>query len=89
MKSYLLPQFMTLYLTLPEPIRRQARQSYALFEENPLRPSLRFRKVHPNLPIHSARVGLHYRVIGIVKGDDITCFWIGSHAEYDGLLKPL
>jgi len=40
----------------------------------------------PSHPIFSARVGLHYRAVGILEGNDIFWFWIGSHAEYDHLL---
>lgn len=35
----------------------------------------------------TARVGLDYRAVGIGVPDGITWFWIGSHAEYDKLLK--
>jgi hypothetical protein len=89
MNSFLMPQFFTLYRTLPESVRQQARQAYALFEQNPHHPSLRFRQVHPTRPIFSVRVGMHYRVVGLRQGDDISWFWIGSHAEYDHLLSEL
>jgi hypothetical protein len=87
--SFLTPQFLTLYGALPEPVRQQARQAYALFQQDPHHPSLRFRRVHPTRPIFSARVGIDYRVVGIRDGNDISWFWIGSHAEYDRLLKQL
>jgi hypothetical protein len=35
----------------------------------------------------TARVGLHYRVLGIEVEDGVLWFWIGSHAEYDRLLR--
>jgi hypothetical protein len=89
MSSFLLPEFFALYRELPEPVRRQARQSYALFRQDPHHPSLRFRQVHPVRPIFSARVGLHYRAVGVREGNDIFWFWIGSHAEYDRLLSQL
>jgi hypothetical protein len=89
MNSFLLPEFFALYRALPEPVRRQARQSYDLFRQDPHHPSLRFRQVHPVRPIFSARVGLHYRAVGVREGNDIFWFWIGSHAEYDRLLSQL
>ena len=64
-------------------------QAYELFECNRQHPSLRFRRVHPTRPIYSARVGIDYRVVGVRDGDDIYWFWIGSHSEYDHLLKRL
>jgi hypothetical protein len=35
------------------------------------------------------RVGLGYRAIGILEHDEVTWFWIGSHAAYDRLLTQL
>ena len=89
MNSFLLPEFLVLYRALPESVRQQARQAYSLFQQAPHHPSLRFRQVHPTRPIFSARVGLHYREVGIHQGNDISWFWIGSHAEYDRLLSQL
>ncbi|MFO0959710.1 MAG: hypothetical protein U0800_20115 [Isosphaeraceae bacterium] len=89
MNSFLLPEFLVLYRALPDQVRQQARQAYALFREDPHHPSLRFRQVHPARPIFSARVGLHYRAVGIREGNEIFWFWIGSHAEYDRLLNQL
>jgi hypothetical protein len=89
MNSFRLPEFMVLYRVLPESVRQQARQAYALFQQDPHHPSLRFRQVHPTRPIFSARVGLHYRAVGIRQDNDISWFWIGSHAEYDRLLGQL
>jgi hypothetical protein len=34
-------------------------------------------------------VTLAFRAVGVLKGDEITWFWIGSHADYDRLLKTL
>lgn len=89
MNSFLLPEFLASYRRLPEPVRQQARQAYALFQQSPHHPSLRFRQVHPTRPIFSARVGLHYRAVGIRQDNNISRFWIGSHAEYDRLLGQL
>ena len=32
---------------------------------------------------------MHYRAVGVIDGEAITWFWIGSHADYDNLLKRL
>jgi hypothetical protein len=51
-------------------------------------PSLHFKKLHDKL--YSARVGISYRVLGIMPSpDSITWIWIGTHAEYDKLIKRL
>ncbi len=67
----------------------QARLAYRLFRDNPEHPSLRFKPVHPKRPIYSARVGLGYRALAVRDGDAVIWFWIGSHADYDHLLKRL
>jgi len=40
-------------------------------------------------PIFSARVGLGYRALAVRNGDALIWFWIGSHADYDKLLRSL
>jgi len=34
-------------------------------------------------------VGIGWRAIGIREGDVMVWFWIGSHAEYDQIVKRL
>ena len=83
------PRFWAAYRDLPPEIRNLAQKAYRLFRENPGHPSLHFKKVHDRDPIYSARVMLGYRAVGLLAGDEITWFWIGSHAEYDRLLDKL
>lgn len=78
--------FRNLLAALPEPVRRQARAAYRRFRDDPSHPGLQFKKVHPTLPIYSARVSLHYRAVGSLTGDMIVWYWIGTRAEYGGLL---
>jgi hypothetical protein len=71
--SFLLPEFLAVYRALPEQVRQQAWHAYALFRQDMHHASLRFWQVHPVRPIFSARVGLHYRAVGVREADDI--FW--------------
>jgi hypothetical protein len=89
MKSSTTDKFWKCYGALPAEIRKQARDSHSLFVINPYHPSLHFKRIHSTRPIYSVRVSLDYRAVGIVDGDEITWFWIGSHAEYDELVKRL
>ena len=75
--------------SLPAHVQNQARDAYRLFRRNPAHPGLHFKQVHPEPPTYSARVGIGYRALGVLEGDTITWFWIGSHAEYDTLLARL
>ncbi len=74
---------------LPKEVQRQAQESYKLFSQDPKHPSLRFKKVHTTEPVYSARINVDYRALGIVDGEEIIWFWIGSHADYDKLLDQL
>jgi hypothetical protein len=85
-KSVTTARFRAALAQLPPQVQRQARRAYARFKRDPQHPSLRFRRVHPVRAIYSARVNREYRAVGIVEGDTIVWFWIGSHAEYDQLL---
>jgi hypothetical protein len=59
------------------------------FRENPQHPSLQFKKVYEGEPVYSVRVPIVYRAVGLLENDKITWFWIGSHADYDRLLRSL
>jgi hypothetical protein len=82
-------RFRAAYRRLPEHVQRRAREAYRRFKDNPQHRSLRFKHVHAIRPIYAARVGLGHRAPGIVDGDVIVWFWIGTHGEYDRLLRSL
>ena len=84
MKHRATPRFWRAYRALPREVRQLADRSYELLKRNAAHPSLHFKKVGQLL---SVRVGLHYRAIATAAGEDCVWFWIGSHAEYDALLR--
>lgn len=86
MKSLTTAQFRELFADLPEPVQEQTRKAYRQFKQDPSYPSLRFKKVHPKLPIYSAHINRDYRAVGQLEDDTVIWFWVGSHAEYDLLL---
>jgi hypothetical protein len=79
--------FRTLLARLPKPVQDKAASAYVLWSANPEHPSLRFKKVHATLPIYSVRIDRAYRAVGTLHGDTVVWFWIGSHAEYEALLR--
>ncbi|BAY20409.1 hypothetical protein NIES2100_01500 [Calothrix sp. NIES-2100] len=89
MKSRTTIEFRKLFADLPEAVQEQTRVAYRQFKEDPSYPSLRFKKVHPELPIYSARISKNYRAVGQLDGDTVIWFWVGSHTEYDRLLEQL
>jgi hypothetical protein len=74
---------------LAAPAREQANRAYALWRSDPFHPSLQFKQVSPRWPIYSVRVGIGYRALSLREKEHVYWFWIGSHAEYDELLKRL
>ncbi len=91
MKSELSLDFVKRFHGLPERVRRTARKNYKLWKANPHHPSLEFKRVKGAKDIYSIRTGIGWRALGVMKegGDTIVWFWIGSHGEYDKLLRSL
>ncbi|PSB11291.1 hypothetical protein C7B76_23425 [filamentous cyanobacterium CCP2] len=89
MKSRTTAEFRELFANLPKQVQDQTRAAYRQFKRDPSYPSLRFKKVHPTIPIYSARISRNYRAVGQLEGDTVIWFWVGSHAEYDRLLEQL
>lgn len=90
MNSHTTGRFRDLLAALPAQVRQQAQAAYTIFQQNSSHPGLHFKQVNPGPPpIYSARVSISYRALGTVEGDTIVWFWIGSHADYDRLLKQL
>lgn len=89
MNSRTSERFRLAFGRLPARVQRRARAAYRLFLRDASHPSLRFKLVHASRPIYSVRIGLAYRALGVREGDEIIWFWIGSHADYDQLLRDL
>jgi hypothetical protein len=82
-------QFRECYSKLPRDVQQQAREAYKRFRDNPSHPSLRFKRVHAKLPVYSARINVDHRALGVLRGESIIWFWIGSHAEYEKQLAGI
>lgn len=78
------PDFWYHYRQLPSEIQNLADRCYDLLKQDSRYPSLHFKKVGQ---FWSVRVGIHYRALAVEENDDIAWFWIGTHAEYDQLLR--
>ena len=89
MNSFLTDEFFACYRRLPLHVRQNARKAYRLWKADHSHPGIQYKKVHAKDPIYSVRVGIGWRALGILKGDTIAWFWIGSHADYEKLLAAL
>jgi len=87
MNSHTQPRFWRFYDRLPSDIQRQADIAYQLWSGNPYHPSLQFKCVDVPESIYSVRVGRSYRALGWRDRDTVVWFWIGSHDEYERILR--
>ena len=84
MKHKTASSFWKYYEHLPVDIRDLADKNFQLLKDNPSHPSLQFKKVGK---VWSARVGSNYRAIATQIEEGYLWVWIGTHAEYDKLLR--
>jgi len=84
MKSRAVATFWAAYDGLPGEVRKIADKQYRLWLGNPSHLSIQFKKVGR---FWSARITDDCRAVGVKDVDTIIWFWIGTHAEYDKLLK--
>lgn len=77
-------RFWVCFDRLTQPAQNAARGKFALLKKNPGHPSLHFKKVGE---FWSARIGLDYRALAVKDDFDFTWVWIGTHEEYERLIK--
>ena len=81
------PDFWLCYKRLSSDVQRIADKYFGLLESDPRHPSLHLKKIGR---AWSVRAGLRYRAVGMdapCPQRGILWIWIGSHAEYDRLIK--
>ncbi len=79
------PNFMGLVQKLPQNIQRRTAKQIQVLQENPLYPSLQFKKV--SVDLWSIRITNDYRALGYEEDGKIIWNWIGPHSEYEKMLK--
>ena len=77
--------FWQLYDALPADIRKQADAAYAQLKADPRHPSLHFKRIAGDR--WSARVSRRYRALALEVDGGYVWVWIGSHSDYDRILK--
>jgi len=72
---------------LPEDIRKLAEETYQSWKDNPKNPGLRFKQIHPDIPVVSFRVGMKHRTVGVETSDGkVVWFWVGSFETFKAAL---
>ena len=72
------------YESLPNEIREIANKNFKLLKTDPRHPSLQFKKIGI---FWSARVGLAHLALAIEDGEDFIWVWIGTHDEYERMIR--
>lgn len=85
MNNKRLRSFHKYFARLPRDVQYQAVEAYHLFKKNPYHPGLRFKRIDSEANTYSVRIGIHYRAVGLWRGDTIYWFFIGSHEDYNHL----
>jgi hypothetical protein len=84
MNYYTSPSFWKNYQLLPQVVQKSADKSFELLKKNYLHSSLHLKKIHN---YWSVRVGIKHRALAIEIENGLLWFWIGTHAEYDKIIK--
>jgi hypothetical protein len=84
MKSRAARKFWSAFEALPPEVQKTALKQYRLWLSDSRHPSVQFKKVGR---FWSARITDEYRSLGVMEGDTVIWFWIGTHSEYERLLK--
>ena len=84
MKHFASPSFWQCYKRLPVSIQKLSDKNFELLKTNLKHPSLHFKKVDK---YRSIRIGKKYRALAVEINHDLLWFWIGTHSEYDRLVK--
>ena len=87
MKSVYAEEYQELFAKLPPDVQKQARKANRLFNINPYYPGLRFECVNKEKSRHSVRINRKYRAVGRMEGDTIVWYFIGTHADYDRIIR--
>ena len=82
-------RFRKCFKKLPLDIQLKARIIFNIWLNNPNHKSIKFKKIHKKKDIFSIRITIGYRALGVISEEEMIWFWIGSHSDYDKLIKNL
>jgi len=87
MNHFTTPDFWEHYNTLPKEVQELADKNYGLLRSIPMHPSLHFKRLKD--VVWSVGISRQYRALTFEHEDGYDWFWIGSHTDYDQLMKRL
>jgi len=78
------PSFWKHYQSLPNDVQKLADKNFQILNRDPRHPSLHFKKVGN---LWSVRIGLDHRALAIEDGRDFIWVWVGTHDEYNRMIR--
>ena len=89
MKSFTTDKFRKAFDNLPENIKSLAKKTYNIWKDDPYHKILKYKQIHSSKEIYSVKIGKGWKTLGLKREEKMVWFWIGSHADYDKLIKNL
>jgi hypothetical protein len=89
MESRTTERFRKSFDILPPKIKIDAKKVFKNWKSDPYHKSLKFKKIHDKENIYSVRIGISWRALGVKDNNTVIWFWIGSHSDYNNLIKSL
>jgi len=77
-------RFWKCFESLPKPVQKLSKKNFELLKTNPSHPSLHFKKVGK---LWSVRAGIDHRALAVEDGKNFIWVWIGTHSEYEQMIK--
>ena len=77
-------RFWKIFEGLPKEVREKAKIRFELLKKDPHHPSLHFKKVGK---FWSVRISDSYRALAVKDGKDFIWVWIGTHDDYETIIK--
>ena len=79
-------RFWKCFQQLPKPAQEVSRRKFELLKANRSHPSLHFKKVGK---LWSVRASMNHRALAVQDGEDLIWVWIGTHHEYERMIKEM
>jgi len=77
-------RFEKCFRRLPEYIQQKYIRAVSILNKNPKHPSLHFKKIGK---FWSMRISSFYRALAVKEDDNYIWVWIGTHDDYEKMLK--
>ena len=72
------------FSNLSQSVQERAKKQFELLKENPSHPSLHFKKIGK---FWSVRISDFYRALAVKDAEDYIWVWIGTHDDYEKMIK--